>query len=110
MVTTCWRRACVVTGASAAAMLLAGCGTSADPQEVADAASRYTSSANPAALDLRSSQSECRAKIFLESDLSERALKSVRAGREPRISTPHDAEAMRKIADVLANKCLDKDD
>lgn len=95
--------------AVAAALLLStsGCSESADPAEVADLASRYTSSANPLGVPLTADQAECRAKMLLESDLSEKALEAIRAGKAPKISSEHDIEVMRDLADDLSTECLD---
>jgi hypothetical protein len=109
MFTTHWRYANAFAASLAAAMLLAGCGSSADPREVADVASRFTSSANPVALGMPGWQAKCRAEVFLESDLSRKALASVRAGHEPQISSPRDAKVMHELADTLAEKCLERD-
>lgn len=77
----------------------------ADPAEVKRIAEHYAEPDNALGVPLTQSQAECRATVYLESDLSDAALDDVRAGREPRAANTSDTEVLTDLASELA-KCL----
>ena len=95
------------TALSAASLtLLVGCG-GADPTAVRDLASDLT---NPGSSSVDASapskQANCRARVFLESDLSKESLDSLRKTGQPTAKTKHDREELAKVADRITKECL----
>ena len=91
---------------TASLTLLVGCG-GADPAAVRDLASHLTNpGSSPAATSPPSKQATCRARAFLESNLSKESLESLRKTGQPTAKTKHDREELAKVADRITKECL----
>lgn len=100
-----------ILGACLACVVLlgtqAGCSNTADPAEVREIASQFSSSeSNPVGVPITDEAAECRAEVYLESDLSVRARESLRETGLPTSFTTKDVEELQEIADRIARECV----
>lgn len=90
----------------ATAVLLVGCGPSADPEEVDAIAVVLRSDDSPLGMPVTEDQAECLARIYLESGLSDEAISRLKDGQPLAPATEDDAKAVSKLAGQLAKKCV----
>ncbi len=98
------RAFCGILAAAAGLSALTGC-SGADGAEVSSVAEKYTGSENPLSVPITKRQAECRAEVYLESDLSDGAMDDVRAGKQPTARNAEDVAVLRELADELIT-CL----
>jgi PBP1b-binding outer membrane lipoprotein LpoB len=88
------------------ALITSGCTTTADPAEVQDLAQALTEETHALGIPETDTQAECRARLYLESDLSDEAIDAIRNGAPPAPKTEKDIETLRELADKIAEECL----
>ena len=84
---------------------LSGC-SGADPKDVAQIADADSASDGPLAIPLDQDLAECRARIYLESDLSDEAIAAIKQGEPPAPKTKEDIEVLTQIAEDIATTCI----
>ena len=84
---------------------LSGC-SGADPKDVAKIADADTASDGPLAIPLEKNLAECRARIYLESNLSDQAIDAIKRGQPPAPKTKEDIEILAQIAEDIATDCI----
>lgn len=90
--------------ATVCCVALSGC-SGADHEEITSVADKYRDAENSLSLPITQRQAECRAEVYLESDLSDGAMDDVWAGKQPAARNEDDVEVLLELADKLAD-CL----
>lgn len=86
--------------------LLVGCG-GAEPAAVSDLASDLSAPrAGGSDSSASEEQAKCRARAFLESDLSKDSLESLRKTGQPTAKTKHDREELAEVNERITKECL----
>lgn len=85
-------------------LALTACG-SADPADVSQLAATMTATSNPAGVGLTKAQASCQAKIYLESDLSATARKTLQKTGRLTAADKDDRDELVKIADRIMRDC-----
>lgn len=85
------------------ALALSACGTTADPEQVDTLTTVLTSEKSPLGMPLPKDQASCLARVYLESDLSEKALDNLRAGKPLAPVTEDDTQVIQKISRKVAD-------
>lgn len=100
------RRLAVIVSLTAVLFTGTACSDSADPAEVKDLSAKFTSSQGPLGIPVSKESAECRAEVYLESDLSDKALEALKETGEVAPHTEKDRGVLRQLADKLARECL----
>ncbi len=80
---------------------LTGCARDVDPEDLKDLSSQYQASDGPLGVPETKAQSECRAKVLLEADLSDKARARLLETGVVSPVTEEDRQVLKDIADDL---------
>lgn len=88
----------------ATAFAISAC-SSADPAAIDNLATQLSASSNPAGAGLSEKAAECRARIYLESDLSKEARTALAETGMPTAKTKADREELREVSAKIQKEC-----
>lgn len=89
--------------AAIAALALAGCGGSADPEEVNEISAVLQSETSPLGIPVDKDQAQCLARAYLESGLSDEAIERLKDGEPLAPATDGDVKAIGKVFKKVAD-------
>lgn len=81
-------------------------GRSAEPSDVDAVAKNLVGADSIVGFPLKKDQARCFAKVYLESDLSDQAISSLKAGKPLAPKTAKDSQVIAELSGKLSDNCL----